>query len=85
MGWRMNGLSFSKERNGYPKDGLKATLEKKYIEEYLHSRGYRRKDLKKLTTEVARQLMIEASIYASLKLADIESRSHFRKIIHGSS
>jgi hypothetical protein len=81
----MNGLRFTNERDDYPREGLKATLEKKYIEEYLHSRGYRRKDLKKLAKEVAKQLMIEASTYASLKLVDIESRARFQKMIHGSS
>jgi hypothetical protein len=78
----MKGLSISKETNQIPVDGLKETLEKKFIEEYLLSRGYRRSDLQKLSKQEAKALMAKASTYASLKLADIESRSRFVKKIH---
>jgi len=81
----MNGSNIAKEKDNYPSEGLKATLEKKYIEDYLLNQGYRRKDLRKLPKKVAGQLLIEASRYASLKLADIESRARFRKTIHRSS
>jgi hypothetical protein len=64
------------------REGPKSTLEKKYIEEYLLSKGYRRKDLRNLPKEEAKRLMTEASTYASLKLADIEARSRFRDKIH---
>ena len=80
----MNGLNTKKgkKRAVYPGEGLKATLERKYIEEHLQSKGYRREDLIKLTKGEAKQLMIDASTYASLKLADIESRARFRRMIH---
>jgi len=81
----MSDSKLRNERVIAPKEGLKALLEKKYIEEYLLSKGYRRKDLRELPKEKARQLMIEASTYASLKLANIESRAHFMKTIHWSS
>jgi hypothetical protein len=68
-----------KDEEKYPSGGLKATLEKNYIEEYLLSKGYRREDLGMLPKEEARQLLIEASRYASLKLTDIESRSRYRE------
>lgn len=84
MWWYMNGPNKTKETEKLPKKDLKATLEKKYIEEYLLGKGYRRKDLRELPKEEARQLMIEASIYASLKLAHIESKAHFRNKIHWS-
>ena len=51
----MKRASIAKERDDYPTEGLKATLEKKFIEEYLRSRGYLRKDLRKLTKEQAKQ------------------------------
>jgi hypothetical protein len=73
-----------KDEEKYPSGGLKATLEKNYIEEYLLSKGYRRKDLGMLPKEEARQLLIEASRFASLKLTDIESRSRFRDTFHRS-
>jgi hypothetical protein len=75
----MNGSKNAKAKDKYPSKGLKATLEMKYIDEYLLSRGYRRKDLRMLPKKEARQLLIEASRYASLKLADIESRALYRK------
>jgi hypothetical protein len=81
----MKRANIAKGRDDYPTEGLKATLEKKYIEEYLLSRGYRRKDLRKLTKDQAKRLMVEASTHASLKLEDIESRARFRKMIYGSS
>jgi hypothetical protein len=78
----MNGSNIAKEKDNYPSEGVKATLEKKYIKEYLLTKGYRRKDLRKLPKKVARQLLIEASRYASLKLVEIESRARFRNNIH---
>lgn len=61
--------------------GPQAALEKKYILEYLSNKGYRPRDLLKLSREEARRLMTEASSYASLKLAEVESRAQFiRKI-----
>lgn len=71
-----------KGKNNFPEGGLKETLEKKYIDEYLLSKGYGRKALRGLPKEEARLLMVQASIYASLKLADIESRSRLIKRIH---
>jgi hypothetical protein len=78
----MNAQKTTKEKGKYPSEGMKATLEQNYIEEYLLSRGYRRKDLRRLPKKEARQLLIEASRYASLKLEDIESRSRFRDTYH---
>jgi hypothetical protein len=78
----MNGLNLTKESDDHLEEEIKATLEKQYIEEYLQSKGYRREDLRGLPEQEARQLMIEASVYASLKLAYIESKAHFRRKIH---
>lgn len=80
----MNGTIKTNKCRDQAAKGLKATLEQEYIEKYLQSRGYRRKDLAELTKGAAKRLMIEASIYASLKLEDIESRARFRTMLHGS-
>ncbi len=66
-------------------EGPQSTLERKYIKEYLLEKGYRMQDLRKLPKGKARQLMTEACRYASLKLAEVESRARFQKKIHGSS
>ncbi|MCC7164124.1 MAG: hypothetical protein IT331_16640 [Anaerolineae bacterium] len=46
-----------------------------FIEEYLHNRGQSFETLRTLPPEDAKQLMIKASIHASLKLAEIEERA----------
>jgi hypothetical protein len=61
--------------------GPQSTLERSLILEYLQSKGYEYEDLKKLPKETAKVLMKEACMYASLKLAEVESRAHFRKEI----
>ncbi len=54
-----------------------AGFERSLIEEYLLGKGYRRSDLKNLPVVQRKELLKEASIYASLKMADIEARSKF--------
>lgn len=66
-------------------EGPQSALERKLIKEYLLSKGYHPADLRKLPKEVARELMIEACRYASLRLAEVESRARFQQKIHGSS
>jgi hypothetical protein len=65
--------------------GPQSSLEKRFIDAYLHGKGYRFEDLKKLPEEQAKQLMCEACKYASLKLAEVESRAQFRERIRSSS
>lgn len=60
-------------------------LERKLIAEYLFNKGFELADLQHLPQEQAKQLMREACSYAVLKLAEIESRSRFRKKIQGPS
>ena len=65
--------------------GPQSTLERRFIKEYLHEKGYQLEDLKRLPLEESKQLMTEACRYASLKLAEVESRAQFRKDIRGPS
>lgn len=62
-------------------NGPQSALERSLILEFLRSKGYEYKDLKKLPAKEAKALMREACMYASLKLAEVESRAHFRKEI----
>lgn len=57
-------------------DEPKAALEKALIEEYLIEQGYSLEKLKELPERVVKQLMKEATKYASLKLEEIEARAH---------
>ena len=60
----------------------RSLLEQQLISDYLHTKGYTRKDLVTLPTEQVRQLMTEACAYASLRLAEINARSQFQRKIH---
>ena len=62
--------------------GALPTLEQKYIEQYLLAQGYRLSDLRGMPTDVSQRLMRGASLYASLKLAELESKARLRKNIH---
>ena len=65
--------------------GSQSALERLLIKEYLHGKGYQLEDLKKLPLEEFNQLMTDACKYASLKLAEVESRAQFREEIRGPS
>lgn len=52
-------------------------LEREFIADYLAARGYLLKDLKILPSKLAYELMAAACQYASLRLAEIESRANF--------
>ena len=65
--------------------GPQSALERNLIEEYLKGKGQRLETLAQLPEEEAKVLMREACRYASLKLAEIESRAHMRDSIHDPS
>jgi hypothetical protein len=56
-------------------------LERQLIINYLAEKGFRLADIPTLPTELAKELMTAACTHASLKLADIEARSQFRRKI----
>ena len=66
-------------------EGPQSKLEWKYIQEYLRSKGASLESLGKLPKVEQQRLMSEASQYASLKLAEVESRAKFRHDIHAPS
>ena len=61
---------------------IHALLERCFIDEYLKNKGHTRDSLKILPDEVARQIMKEASTYASGKLSEIEIRARFTRDLH---
>ena len=71
------------KNNGQPlMEDIHAFLEKTLIEAYLKGKGYALDDLKKLPEAEARQLMKEASTYASGKLAEVEVKAHLMQELH---
>lgn len=63
--------------------GPQSAMERRFLEEFLETRGQSLASLKALPDEQARRLMTEACRYASLKLAQVESKAHFRESIRG--
>jgi hypothetical protein len=70
--------------NNNPKtlDDIHPFLEKVLIETYLNGKGYTQEELRGLPEEEARQLMTEASTYASGKLAEVEVKAHLMQVLH---
>ncbi len=63
-------------------DDIHPFMEKMLIEAYLNGKGYTPEDLKNLPQAEARQLMKDASTYASGKLAEVEVKAHLRQALH---
>ncbi|HJS17391.1 MAG TPA: hypothetical protein VJ785_01490 [Anaerolineales bacterium] len=80
----MNERNANEEKTKRAKNP-KADLELMYIDEYLHGKGYSREELATLPKPEATALMGEASQYASLKLAELESLARLRTKIHDAS
>ena len=60
-----------------------AALERQFIDAYLAGAGQTFHDLMMRDDESARQLLAQASLYASERLSEIEARSHYLKKLHG--
>jgi len=59
-----------------------AQLERAFIEEFLRARGFDLSTLTRLPTAEADALWKEASLYASGKLTEVESRAHYVNDLH---
>ncbi|MCL4528997.1 MAG: hypothetical protein M1282_06260 [Chloroflexi bacterium] len=75
-------MSTNKNNNQKILDDVHPFLEKMLIETYLKGKGYTLEELKSLPEEEAKQLMKEASTYASGKLAEVEVKAHFMRELH---
>ena len=58
-------------------------LERTLIDDSVRARGYDPAHLANLSDEERESLLTDASAYASGRLAEVESRSHFVHEIHG--
>ncbi|MFZ2097761.1 MAG: hypothetical protein WAV05_14110 [Anaerolineales bacterium] len=77
----MSPISKTLNHNTYKNN--ESVLERHLIAEYLLSKGYRESDLQILPEKRRKELMKEACIYATVKLANIEAKSKFRQKIKG--
>lgn len=60
-------------------------LERIFINAYITEKGYKLENLHELPADELKQLMTDASRYASAKLAEMETRAHLIKEIHDAS
>jgi hypothetical protein len=60
-----------------------AYLEWAYLEEYLRSLGYSVEQLRQMPGARARALMRDASLFASMRLSEVEARSQLVEELHG--
>lgn len=77
----MKSLKLEKDAPAF--NGPQAPLETMFIDEYLQSKGFSSiKELCNLPENEAKKLLIDACRFASLKLAEIESKAKFRGEMH---
>ena len=57
-------------------------LERAFIDEFVRARGYDPHEVVNLPAAERHALLAEASVYASAKLAEVESRSHYVHELH---
>ena len=62
-----------------------AQLEQAFIAEFLERRGHTLATLHGLPEEEANELLKEASVYASARLSEVESRAQYVHDIHDAS
>lgn len=60
-----------------------AELERQLIDAYVAGAGEDLQLLRSRTDAQARQILVEASRYASEKLSEIEARRHYMRTLHG--
>jgi hypothetical protein len=63
-------------------DSPLAQLEQSFIDEYLRTRGHDPHALSALPAPEREALLKDASVYASSRLCEVESRSHFVHEVH---
>lgn len=78
----MNNVKEYKKKKLSREEELFASLEKTFILTYLKSRGHTWESLKELPRDERKQLLRSASIFASSKLAEIETRAKLVRDIH---
>ena len=59
-------------------------LERAFMAEFLQDRGHTLESVQMLPPAQARVLLLEASVYASCRLTEVESRAHFVHDMHRS-
>ena len=72
----------AEESGTSPVEAPLGQLERALIDEFVRARGYDPHKLADLPEELRDKLLTEASVYASARLTEVESRSRFVHDIH---
>jgi hypothetical protein len=59
-----------------------AELERRIIDDYIRERGHDPAVLRGSAEAGARQILIDASVYAANRLGEVEARSHYVRDLH---
>jgi len=59
-----------------------AELERAFMAEFLQDRGHTFETVRTLPPDQAHALLQQASVYASCRLTEVESRAHFVDVMH---
>ena len=78
----MNSIKEYKKKQPSKTEEFFTSLEKTFFQTYLRSRGHTWESIKELPEDEAKQLLRNASIFASSKLAEIEMRAKLVRDIH---
>jgi hypothetical protein len=65
-----------------PLESPHRTLERALIDEFVRAAGHDPSRLNELPDAVRERLLTEASVYASVRLSEVESRSHYVQELH---
>jgi hypothetical protein len=68
-----------------PSEERKGALERHFIEQYLREKGHTLQSILALAEEESERLLAAASKYASGRLAEMETRARFVRVIRGDS
>jgi hypothetical protein len=59
-----------------------AALEQAFIDAFLRTHGHDAKSVERLPEDERRRLLEDASVYAGLRLSEVEARAHFVQELH---
>lgn len=65
-----------------PRPDQTAELEKSFIAEFLEQRGHTMQTVRELPDAERHALLREASLHASMRLSEVESRAHYVDALH---
>jgi hypothetical protein len=83
-GWKREDLVMTTtQTNSAPLEEPLAELERRLISEFVSAAGQDLHALLMRHDDEAKKLLTEASLYASARLTEVESRSHYLRKLHG--